>query len=362
MTDRLRDLGIGIGRLPPGEANAITDVGGVTVGHRTLVSDEPAVLRTGVTAIQLRPPGERDDLCHGGCFSFNGNGEMTGTHWLVESGLLMGPIAITNTHQVGLVRDTLVRHVLTRRPETEWCLPVVAETYDGHLNDIAAFGLTGEHVDQALADAEEPGPVAEGNVGGGTGMICHGFKGGIGTASRRVGVAADTFTVGALVQANYGERRDLRLDGARVGERIGAGVVPLPDEPATADAGSIIVIVATDAPLVADQCRRLARRATVGLARVGGTGADSSGDLFLAFSTHNRVPPTGPGPFPVETLGPSALTPLFDGVAEAVEESIWNALVGAETMTGHLGHTVHAVPHDRLRELTDRRARAGRVR
>jgi D-aminopeptidase len=265
---------------------------------------------------------------------------MTGTHWLVESGLLMGPIAITNTHQVGLVRDTLVRHVLTRRPETEWCLPVVAETYDGHLNDIAAFGLTGEHVDQALADAEEPGPVAEGNVG----------------------VAADTFTVGALVQANYGERRDLRLDGARVGERIGAGVVPLPDEPATADAGSIIVIVATDAPLVADQCRRLARRATVGLARVGGTGADSSGDLFLAFSTHNRVPPTGPGPFPVETLGPSALTPLFDGVAEAVEESIWNALVGAETMTGHLGHTVHAVPHDRLRELTDRRARAGRVR
>lgn len=351
MGPRLRDLGISIGTLPTGEANAIRDVDGVSVGHCTVVSDAPKVLRTGVTVVQLRPPGSRDDLCYGGSFSFNGNGEMTGTHWLAESGLLLGPIAITNTHQVGLVRDGLVRHVISRRPETEWCLPIVGETYDGHLNDIAAFGLTPEHVEGALADADEPGPVAEGNVGGGTGMICHGFKGGIGTASRQVTVGPDTYTIGALVQANYGERRDLRLDGRPIGDRIDADAVPLPEDPATAHAGSIIVVVATDAPLIADQCQRLARRATLGLARVGGTGADGSGDLFLAFSTPNRVPPSGPGPFTVETLAASALTPLFDGVAEAVEESIWNALVRAETMTGFRGRVVHALPHDRLREL-----------
>lgn len=351
MAGRLRDLGVGIGSLPTGAANSIADVAGVSVGHCTVVTDAPAVLRTGVTVVQLRPPDRRDELCFGGSFSLNGNGELTGTHWLSESGLLMGPVALTNTHQVGLVRDTLVREVIARRPETEWCLPVVGETYDGHLNDIAAFGLTVDHVERAVADADEPGPVREGNVGGGTGMICHGFKGGIGSASRQVGVGPDTYTLGALVQANYGERHDLRLDGRPIGHHIGAEQVPIPEEPSNAGAGSIVVILATDAPLVGDQCRRLATRATVGLARVGGTGADDSGDLFVAFSTHNRVPPTGTGPLTVETLGSPAMTPLFDAVAEAVEESIWNALLSAETMTGHRGHVAHAIPHDRVREL-----------
>jgi D-aminopeptidase len=351
VTTRLRDIGIGIGSLPPGQANAISDVDGVSVGHCTVVADTPRVLRTGVTVVHSRPRESRDDLCYGGSFAFNGNGEMTGTHWLAESGLMLGPIAITNTHQVGLTRDELVRHVIARRPETEWCLPIVGETYDGHLNDIAAFGLEPEHVRRALSDADEPGPVAEGNVGGGTGMICHGFKGGIGTASRQVPVGAESFTVGALVQANYGERRDLRLDGRPVGERIDGDAVPLPDDPATAGAGSIIVIVATDAPLIADQCQRLAKRATIGLARVGGAGANGSGDLFLAFSTHNRVSPKGQGLVAVESLGAEMLTPLFDGVAEAVEESIWNALVAAETMTGFEDRVVYAIPVDRLREL-----------
>lgn len=351
MGHRLRDLGISIGDLTTGEQNAISDVPGVSVGHCTVVTDAPNLLRTGVTVVRIRPPGSRDVLCYGGAFSFNGNGEMTGTHWLAESGLLEDPIAITNTYQVGLVRDRLVQHVIAARPETEWCLPIVGETYDGHLNDIAAFGLTPEHVDRALVAADDPGPVAEGNVGGGTGMICHGFKGGIGTSSRNVEVGRQSFTVGVLVQANYGERSALRLDGAPIGRHITGDDVALPDDPQTADAGSIIVIVATDAPLLADQCQRLAKRATVGLARVGGIGGNGSGDLFLAFSTHNRVPSDGGAPIAVETLPAAAMTPLFDGVAEAVEESIWNALVGAETMTGFRGRIVYAIPHDRLREL-----------
>ncbi len=354
---RLRDLGIDIGVLATGPGNSIADVRGVSVGHCTVVADMPAVLRTGVTIVRARPA-DSDRLCYGGSCSFNGNGEMTGTHWLRESGLLVDPIGITNTHQVGLVRDRLVRHIVSLHPDTEFCLPVVAETYDGHLNDIAAFGITVEHVDHALADADRAGPVGEGNVGGGTGMICHGFKGGIGTASRIVPVGERRFTVAALVQANYGERSALRLDGLPVGRSITPDEVPLPSGERTADAGSIIVIIATDAPLLADQCQRLARRATVGLARVGGTGANGSGDLFLAFSTHNGVSPDGDRPTTVETLSASAMTPLFDGVAEAVEESIWNALVAADTMTGFRDRVVRAVPHDRLRELWHRAAGA----
>ena len=347
---RLRELGFTIGRHRTGVHNAITDVDGVLVGHRTVVHDEPRVARTGVTVVVPRSGEGSADLCFAGMHSFNGNGEMTGSHWLEESGLLSGPIGITNTHQVGMVRDALVLHEITTRPEATWCLPVVAETYDGFLNDIAAFHLTPADVAAALADAST-GPVAEGNVGGGTGMICHGFKGGIGTSSRVVDTGAGEFTVGVLAQANYGAREMLRLDGRHVGERIDASIVPLPTDPSTADSGSIIVVIATDAPLLADQCKRLARRATVGLARVGGTGANSSGDIFIAFSTGNRVTADAAAPIAVATMPLEHITPLFNATADAVEEAIWNALCAAETMTGFRARTVYAIPLDGLSDL-----------
>jgi D-aminopeptidase len=347
---RLRDLGFTIGTFPIGDRNAITDVAGVSVGHRTVIRDEPRVARTGVTIVNTRPVDERTDLCFGGLSSFNGNGEMTGSHWLEESGLLSGPIGITNSHQVGLVRDALVAAEIERTPDAMWCLPVVAETYDGYLNDIDAFHLTVDDVRAAIvdADSDHDGVVGEGSVGGGTGMVCHGFKGGIGTSSRRVETAGRTHTVGVLVQANYGARGLLRLDGRPVGAAISAAVTPLPTDSSVAGAGSIIVIIATDAPLLADQCKRLARRAAVGLSRVGGTGSNGSGDIFLAFSTGNRIPSAAVLPTTVTTVPAGAMTPLFDATAEAVEESIWNALCAAETMTGHRGRTVHAIPHDRL--------------
>lgn len=350
---RLRDLGFTIGTFPTGSRNTITDVDGVSVGHRTVVRDTPRIARTGVTIVNTRPPDERTDLCYGGLHSFNGNGEMTGSHWLDESGLLSGPVGITNTHQVGLVRDTLVAAELERDPDATWCLPIVGETYDGFLNDIDAFHLTADDVRAAIASADgrDDGLVAEGNVGGGTGMICHEFKGGIGTSSRRVEVAGSSYTVGALVQANYGARGLLRLGGRPVGTLIDGDVVPRPTDPSVADAGSIIVVIATDAPLLADQCKRLARRATIGLARVGGTGGNGSGDIFLAFSTGNHIPLRAVGPVSVETLPAGTMTTLFDATAEAVEESIWNALCAAETMTGHLGRTVEAIPHDLLTDL-----------
>ena len=348
---RLRDLGFTVGTTPPGRRNAIDDVDGVAVGHATVIRDQPRVARTGVTIVSPRPRDEWTDLCYGGLWSFNGNGEMTGSHWLAESGLLSGPIGITNTHQVGMVRDTLVADEVARDPGATWCLPIVGETYDGFLNDIDAFHLTPDDVRRALGDADRAGPVQEGNVGGGTGMVCHQFKGGIGTSSRVVATAGARYTVGVLVQANYGAREHLRLDGRPVGRAIGADVAPLPTDPAVADAGSIIVIVATDAPLLADQCRRLARRATIGLARVGGTGHNGSGDIFLAFATGNRVPVGATRPLSVTTLPAAAMSPLFDATAEAVEESIWNALVAAETMTGQRGRVVHAIPHDRLVDL-----------
>lgn len=349
---RLRDLGLTIGVLPTGPTNTIADVAGVSVGHCTLVRDEPTVARTGVTIVHTRPAGHRHELCYAGIFSFNGNGEMTGTQWLTESGLLNGPVGITNTHQVGLVRDRLVAREVADDPQSTWCLPVVAETYDGFLNDIDAFPLTVEHVDAALADADRAvdaaRPVAEGNVGGGTGMICHGFKGGIGTSSRVADTPSGPYTVGALVQANYGQRHLLRLDGRPVGRELGHDVVPLPAEAPGDEQGSIIVVVATDAPLLADQCQRLARRATVGLARVGGTGGNGSGDLFLAFATANVVGRHTDTIATVATLPAAHLSPLFDATAEAVEEAIWNALCTAETTTGHQGRVVHAIPHERL--------------
>ncbi len=344
---RLRELGFTIGELPTGQHNAITDVAGVAVGHSTVIADAPRIARTGVTVVVPRLHDERHDSCYAGMFSFNGNGEMTGSHWLEESGLLNGPIGITNTHQVGLVRDTLVQHEIEHDPTATWCLPIVAETYDGFLNDIAAFHLTAEHVREAL-DGALGGAVAEGNVGGGTGMICHGFKGGIGTSSRIVDTGVGEYTVGALVQANYGARSQLRLDGRPVGKQITADIVPLPTDPSTAGAGSVIVIIATDAPLLADQCKRLARRATVGLARVGGTGHNGSGDIFLAFSTANRVQATSEHPISVATMPLDHITPLLNATADAVEEAIWNALCQAETMTGHLDRTVHAIPLDLL--------------
>jgi len=230
-------------------------------------------------------------------------------------------------------------------------VPIVGETYDGFLNDINAFPLTSEDVRRAIAAADEPGPVLEGNVGGGTGMICHGFKGGIGTSSRVVDTGAGSFTIGALVQANYGARHLLRLDGRSVGATIDESVVPLPTDPRSADAGSIIVVLATDAPLLSDQCKRIAQRATVGLARVGGTGGNGSGDIFLAFSTHNRIASSEDRLSVVKTLSPTRMTALFNATAEVVEESIWNALCAAETMTGHRGRIVHSVPHDLVREL-----------
>lgn len=360
---RGRDLGISIGRGVPGALNAITDVDGVAVCHVTLVEGDGPLrvgngpIRTGVTVIV---PGEaigREPL-FAGCHRLNGNGELTGLEWIRESGLLTTPIAITNTHSVGVVRDALIAYdVRTRDPgDANWSLPVVGETWDGLLNDINGFHVKAQHVFEAL-DGASTGIVAEGGVGGGTGMVCHEFKGGIGTASR---VSPHGFTVAVLVQANYGRRDRLRVNGVPVGEAIPTSDVPSPYDqaeapPAPPRTGSIIGIVATDAPLVPNQCDRLAQRAGLGVARMGGLGHNSSGDLFLCFSTANRgtIPPAerrGAGPLSssVERLCDAYIDELFDAVVESTEESILNALVAAETMTGRDGITAHAIPHGSL--------------
>lgn len=336
-----------IGYLPPGPFNAITDVPGVKVGHATVIADEPAVLRTGVTMVI---PG--DDIWSDHVFAawhnFSGNGEMTGTPWIDESGLLGSPIGITNTFQVGLVRDFLVKKAVELGVDAAFHLPVVAETWDGWLSEIEAFGVTESDARKAY-DSASSGPVAEGCVGGGTGMICHEFKGGIGTSSRVVATEAGSFTVGALVQANYGRREDLRVDGVPVGAAIGKDRVPSTWDEAP-NGGSIIVLVATDAPLLPVQCRRVAKRVTVGLGRVGGYGHDSSGDLFLVFSTGNRLPAKASGPIDVSSLSPKEMDPIFHAAAEATEESIINALCSAETTSGRRGRVAHALPHDLLTE------------
>lgn len=346
---RLRDLGVTVGALPPGPLNAITDVPGVWVGHATVIRDRPHVVRTGVTMVVPRENAVWDDYCFAGWFRFNGNGEMTGLPWLEESGMLGSPVAITNTNQVGLVRDALERYAVDHAVRNGFFLPVVAETWDGWLSDINSFPLTEDDARAALA-AARPGPVDEGNVGGGTGMICHEFKGGIGTSSRRCTAAGEAWTVGALVQANYGDRADLRLDGLPLGRLIGYDQVPNAYDDGVEPGGSIIAVVATDAPLIPTQCSRLARRATVGLARAGGVGHDGSGDLFLAFSTGNRLP-AGEKQRRLEMLDHGEMDPLFGATAEAVEEAILNALCTAETMTGHQGHTAVALPHERLVEV-----------
>jgi len=348
---RLRDLGITVGTLPTGPLNAITDIAGVEVGHSTLIRDEPAVVRSGVTMIW---PGGRDiwnDYRFAGFHSFNGNGEMTGTIWLAEQGLLTGPIGITCTHCVGAVRDAICSYAVKLGIETPWHLPVVAETHDGWLSNAETFPVT-EAMAHAALDSARGGPVAEGNVGGGTGMICHEFKGGIGTSSRVVESAGEHFTVGALVQANYGSRDLLRVDGVPVGREIPYGEVQSARAEAAASS-SIIVVLATDAPLLPIQCQRLARRATTGLAWAGGIGANSSGDIFIALSTSNRVKQSAPHA-DVRMLAADRMTPLFRAAAEATEEAILNALTAAETMTGYKGRRAPALPLDRLKEVMAR--------
>ncbi len=361
---RARDLGITIGRLATGARNAITDVLGVRVGHSTLIAGEgPLVVgrgpvRTGVTVILPHAENVGDDPVFAGAHVLNGNGEMTGLPWLVESGMLTTPVALTNTHSVGVVRDALIAYDVARTggqrtdgpPAQAWSLPVVAETWDGVLSDINGQHVRAEHVAAAL-DAASDGPVAEGNVGGGTGMIYHGFKGGIGTASRLVPTAGGAWTVGALAQANHGQRALLRVDGVAVGRAIGPDEVPTPDMTVPPGGGSIIVVLATDAPLLPGQCRRLAQRATIGVARAGGLGENSSGDIFLAFSTANRgltAPPAHEAAITVRMLPHEALTPLFEAAADATEEAIVNALCAAATMTGVDGRTAYALPLDRL--------------
>ncbi|MGB7358189.1 MAG: P1 family peptidase [Mycobacterium sp.] len=357
---RARDLGIVIGEHPPGPDNAITDVTGVAVGHTTLQDDGPPAIHTGVTVVVPHADIWAEPV-FAGCHRLNGSGEMTGLEWIRESGELTSAIGITNTHSVGVVRDALVAaQVGARGDGMYWSLPVVGETYDGLLNDINGHHVRADHVAAALADARG-GPVAEGTVGGGTGMICHGFKGGIGTSSRVTENAAGSYTVGVLVQANHGRRERLRINGVPVGELIGADVVPLPDMPRQYEpgSGSIIVIIATDAPLLPHQCTRLAQRAGLAVSRIGGTGEQYSGDLMLAFATGNRgIPPYAwdedadtPRPeIPLRMVAPQLMTRLFDLTIEATEEAIVNALVAATTVTGRNGLTAHALDHNLLQQ------------
>jgi D-aminopeptidase len=356
--DRARDLGLPIGTLPSGPLDAITDVDGVKVGSVTLVTGEGPLqrgvgpVRTGVTVVV--PHGGFEPL-FAGCHRLNGNGELTGLEWIRESGCLTTPIGLTNTHSVGVVRDALVAADVARRADQDvfWSLPVVGETWDGVLNDINGFHVRAEHVHEALARART-GPVEEGGVGSGTGMICHGFKGGLGTASRVVPGASGSWTVGVLVQANHGRRERLAVAGLPVGRLIGPDVVPLPWE-APEGTGSIIVLCATDAPLLPHQCTRLAQRCALGVGRTGGAGEHSSGDLVLAFSTARQgVPasefaaPGDPVTIPVTMVVDAHLDPLFYAAVEATEAAIVNALLAAETMTGRDGITAHALTAERL--------------
>jgi D-aminopeptidase len=354
---RLRQLGIGIGALETGAENAISDVPGVLVGHATMIRDHPVPVRTGITMVVPRAGEIWTDYAYAGSHVLNGNGEMTGLTWVEESGMLGSPVGITNTAQVGLVRDYLVKESYRLGVFEGFHLPVVGETWDGWLSTAESFPLTDAEVAEALGSATA-GPVAEGAVGGGTGMICHEFKSGIGTSSRLVEGGGERHTVGVLVQANYGAREDLRVDGAPVGRMIGPDIVPTAwDEPPTG--GSIIVVIATDAPLLPGQCRRLAQRATVGLARVGGYGHDSSGDIFFAFSTGNHLLHGESAARSVRSLPNEEMDGLFHAVADATEESIVNALCSAETMIGREGRTAHALPLERMVDIVDRH-RAGR--
>ena len=350
---RARDLGIPF-EGTPGKNNAITDVAGVEVGYKTLVEGKGKLVvgkgpvRTGVTAIFPRGKGSLERV-FAAWFTLNGNGEMTGTTWVDESGGLGSPVVITNTHSVGVVRDAVIEWYISKVKGSEYSgdisLPVVAETWDGFLNDINGFHVKKEHVFEALESATG-GPIREGNVGGGTGMIAHQFKGGTGTSSRKLDTKEGGYTVGVLVQANYGRRSLLTIAGAPVGKEI-ADLLPEEKRP-DIDQGSIIVVVATDAPLLPHQLERIVKRVSLGLGLVGGRGGNSSGDIFIAFSTANPEVSRDDGIAHLEMLPNEKITPLFEATASATEEAIVNALVAAETMEGVDGHKVHAIPHDRL--------------
>lgn len=352
---RARDLGVPFDGKP-GPLNAITDVEGVEVGNTTLISGEGPLrvgvgpVRTGVTAILPRGKNSRDPV-FAGFFSLNGNGEMTGIHWVDDSGFLDGPIMITNTHSVGVVRDAVIGWRIKRAPPDEegysWSLPVVAETADDELNDMNGFHVKPEDAFHAL-DSAHGGRVEEGNVGGGTGMVCNEFKGGIGTASRVLDTKFGGYTVGVLVQCNYGWRNQLRIAGVPVGREITDH--PVKDD----DIGSIIVVVATDAPLIPTQLRRVAKRVTLGLGRLGSFSGDSSGDLFIAFSTANSGAWSGKDVKQIKMMTNRSLNPIFLATVQATEEAVVNAMIAAETMTGINGHTVYALPHDELREVLKR--------
>ena len=400
---RVRDLGIPIGGTP-GRHDAITDVAGVEVGHATIVSGSgPLVVgkgpvRTGVTAIFARGRAGSDSV-FAGWFTLNGNGEMTGTTWLEESGRLDTPILVTNTHSVGVVRDATIAWMMRKRPGFLFALPLVAETWDGVLNDTDGFHVREEHVFAAL-DGAAGGPVREGNVGGGTGMTCHGFKGGIGTASRVLPPAAGGYTVGVLVQCNYGQRRLLRIAGVPVGEEIrdltrciegttvparewlralprcervsgertsgarASGDAGAPAGRAVAarleeGMGSIIIVVATDAPLLPHQLERVAKRASLGVGRMGGLGEDSSGDIFVAFSTANPAAGADTGVVRLTMLPNDRIDPIFEATVQATEAAIVNAMLAAETMTGADGVRTYALPHDRLVAVMRKYGRLG---
>jgi D-aminopeptidase len=349
---RARDLGVPFDGVP-GPFNAITDVKGVEVGYTTLISGEgKQSVRTGVTAIL--PQGKTfKGRVFAGWHALNGNGEMTGTTWIEESGGLGSPVLITNTHSVGTVRDAVIEWGLKRKITDgysgDFSLPVVAETYDGFLNDINGFHVKKEHVFEAL-DGAKTGAIAEGNVGGGTGMSAHFFKGGTGTASRVVKDKDSTFTVGVLVQANYGSRQNFNIAGVPIGREIKGfqSVINRPDE----GQGSIIIVVATDAPLLPHQLKRLAQRAGLGVGLMGGRGENPSGDIFLAFSTANTAEASkDEGLAAIEMLPNERINRLFNAVTQATEEAIVNAMVAAETMKGINGNTIYALPHDQLREI-----------
>ena len=356
---RARDLGFHFDGSP-GPLNAITDVSGVQVGHTTLIEGEGKLvqgkgpIRTGVTAILPRGDRSLDDPCFAGWSSLNGNGEMTGTTWVEESGFAEGPIMITNTHSVGIVRDAVISWRASQGSADAsgywWSLPIVAETWDGLLNDINGFHVKEKHAHEAIRNAKG-GPVEEGCVGGGTGMVCHSFKGGIGTASRVVNIKNQDYTLGVLVQANYGDRKNLTIAGVPVGKEI-TDLMPRDSYEKNHEGdGSIIVVIATDAPLLAHQMKRLARRVPMGVGKVGGYGHDGSGDIFIAFSTANSNVAFSDGTVNVEMLPNWMISPLFEATVQAVEEAIVNTLVAAETMEGINNNKVWALPHDRLIQI-----------
>ncbi|MCW3477970.1 P1 family peptidase [Neisseriaceae bacterium JH1-16] len=362
MTTRARDIGIRIGQGQPGPANAITDVAGVRVGHCTLRQDlaDGRRVRTGVTVVEPRPGLARLSPCFAGVHVLNGNGDATGLEWIREAGLLTSPIAFTNTHSIGIVRDSLI--ALERERQTGdmalyWSMPVVLETFDGVLNDINGFHVRPEHVRAALEDAKS-GEVAEGSVGGGTGMICHEFKGGIGTASRVLSAEQGGWTVGAIVQANHGQRASLLVEGYPVGRVLSRQELASPFDTRKLlypGMGSIVVTIATDAPLLPHQCTRLAQRASIGIARTGGGTEDASGDIFVAFATGNDSLPAadyarrGASTLPLAMVNNDYLTPLFQAAAEAVEEAIVNALIASGTERIAHGHGVHGLGVEQLR-------------